>query len=60
MPKNETEIVVTEQNVSMKDEILQQIKPFAQDCLRASEPYLVHLAKVWIGRAIRRAIDALG
>ena len=57
MPK--TEIVVTEQNISMKDEILGQVKPFAQDCLRASEPYLVHLAKVWIDRMLKKAIDAL-
>lgn len=58
MPK--TDIVVSEQKVSMKDEILGQVKPFAKDCLRASEPYLVHLAKVWIGRMIQRAIDAIG
>ena len=57
MPK--TEIVVTEKNISMKDEILGQVKPFAQDCLRVSERYLVHLAKVWIDRMLKKAIDAL-
>lgn len=59
MMHNETEIVVSEKNVPMKDDIRKQAKLCAKECLRASKGPLGKFAEVLIWRLIDLVIDAV-
>ena len=60
MFNNETEIIVSEKNALMKDDIRKQAKLCAQECLRASKGPLGKFAEVLIWRLIDLVIDAVG
>ena len=60
MFNNETEIIVSEKNALMKDDIRKQAKLCAQECIRASKGPLGKFAEVLIWRLIDLVIDAVG
>ena len=59
MQNKETEIVVTEKKVPMNVKVREQVKLYMNECVRAAEKPLMHLAEDLIGRMIDWFIDAV-
>ena len=55
-----TEIVVSEKKVTIKDEVRAQFKLYTKECIQSTKKPLEHLAESFIERIICWVIDAVG